>query len=169
MVKKRCSEQASLKGVDVAVPERLRLILYASQRSVAAGDIGLDTLVRHADKSNAQCSITGCLIAIRAQFAQCIEGPAHAVATLMAKIANDPRHHSIIMLRDELISRRRFADWNMGYVGQASYAAQMIADAIDGAGLGANRQPSERLLLLMEEFVRVQPQHHLSGRNGINL
>lgn len=50
-------------------------------------------------------------------FMQVLEGEEETVEALMSKIADDPRHHEIIVLSREPIEARDFGKWSMSFRG----------------------------------------------------
>ena len=50
------------------------------------------------------------------RFLQVLEGEADVIHNLYFEhIARDPRHHSLMLLADGPLRRRRFTDWRMGF------------------------------------------------------
>jgi hypothetical protein len=47
---------------------------------------------------------------------QVLEGGRSPVSALYNRIANDPRHHDVVLLSYEEIGERSFASWSMGQV-----------------------------------------------------
>jgi hypothetical protein len=48
-------------------------------------------------------------------FLQSLEGERAVVDALMQKIAQDPRHTAMKVLKQDTISERQYADWSMGF------------------------------------------------------
>lgn len=82
-------------------------------------------IVSVARANNARDGLTGVLVYTGADFAQLIEGPEQAVATLWARVSADPRHRDISILLDETNHGPWFADWRMGYIVNAELARQI--------------------------------------------
>lgn len=76
---------------------------------------------------NEQRAITGMLLFSGVHFAQVLEGPAPALAALMASIAADPRHREVRVLSRTAVTRRDFTGWSMAYVHDLG-AADLLAE-----------------------------------------
>jgi hypothetical protein len=48
-------------------------------------------------------------------FIQALEGEEEVITTLFEKIKLDKRHHTVLLLYKEPITRREFPDWTMGF------------------------------------------------------
>jgi len=90
-------------------------ILYNSYAATEFDDDALKLLLIQARERNKELGITGMLFYFKEQFLQLIEGEQSAVELLAAKIANDPRHKHFLILKNETIETRFFADWSMGF------------------------------------------------------
>lgn len=71
----------------------------------------LETSVRR-NKDN---DITGMLLYSRGNFLQVLEGEKEAVDATYQRIVQDPRHRNSILLTEEPVAERHFANWSMGY------------------------------------------------------
>jgi hypothetical protein len=52
-------------------------------------------------------------------FFQCLEGPAHAVDALYARLHHDPRHRDLVVLSRSDVDRPSYAGWSMKFVPNA--------------------------------------------------
>jgi len=95
--------------------ESLIHCIYASAATVEFDASQLAMLLEQARTSNADAGITGMLIHAEGSFFQVLEGDAHRVESLVAKIKADPRHEKVTEIIREPIPRRAFGDWTMGY------------------------------------------------------
>jgi hypothetical protein len=86
----------------------------------------LARILESATRNNPEHNITGMLAFGDDHFLQCLEGSREHVNRLYAKIANDPRHSSIVLLDYEEIKEREFADWSMRMVMLTEKNAQFI-------------------------------------------
>lgn len=66
-------------------------------------------------KNNKIYGITGLLLLNTYQFLQYLEGDEKNVKQLMKNILNDSRHTNVIIIKEEKIKQRLFANWSMGY------------------------------------------------------
>jgi hypothetical protein len=91
-------------------------LMYASR---ALGSVNQDTLaaiLKQSKTNNPPVGVTGVLCFSGGTFLQVLEGGRLAVSALYNKIANDPRHHDVVLLSYQEISERDFACWSMGQV-----------------------------------------------------
>ena len=84
-----------------------------------------------AELHNARRAITGILTLHRGRYAQVLEGPETALRALMARIAADPRHHSVQVIADGPISARRHAGWSMVYRDPKQFVLDQIDAVLD--------------------------------------
>ncbi len=71
----------------------------------------LASSVRH----NLEDGITGMLLYSQGNFLQVLEGEQAAVQATYARICQDPRHNNTVMLMEEPVKERHFAQWSMGF------------------------------------------------------
>ena len=71
----------------------------------------LESAVRH----NREDDITGMLLYSGGNFLQVLEGAQDQVRQTYQRICTDPRHTNILILTQEEVAERHFADWSMGY------------------------------------------------------
>ena len=91
----------------------LRQITYISTAQPVAPDNLLSNIERHAQRSNAVNGLTGLLMFDGVRFLQVLEGRADAVQSTFDRIAKDPRHFALVVLRDREIAEQVFAGWAM--------------------------------------------------------
>lgn len=75
---------------------------------------------------NTDLDITGLLISTSGYFAQILEGPESGVEAVMARIAVDPRHHEVRIIRRSDVSERRFPHWRMARFDGESFGAVRV-------------------------------------------
>lgn len=73
----------------------------------------LDALAADAAERNAQAGVTGLLLCNGRHFLQLLEGEEMAVRATMSRIAQDQRHHDLVVIRDDLRPMRECALWSM--------------------------------------------------------
>ena len=95
-------------------------IVYLSSALAPFDEKALRELAEHAQQRNRELDITGYLYFEQRQFIQYIEGPDEAVTGLMQRISEDHRHEVKITLYDRAVEERRFPDWSMRYITNAS-------------------------------------------------
>ncbi|MEO6564450.1 MAG: BLUF domain-containing protein [Casimicrobiaceae bacterium] len=98
---------------------------YVSRPQPELAVTEIPRIVSVARANNVRDGLTGVLVYTGADFAQLIEGPESAVATLWARVAADKRHRDISILLDETNHRPWFPDWRMGYLVNADLARQI--------------------------------------------
>lgn len=103
----------------------IRRMAYVSRPQPDLAVTEIPRIVSVARANNARDGLTGVLVYTGADFAQLIEGPVPAVATLWARVAADHRHRDISILLDETNHRPWFPDWRMGYLVNADLARQI--------------------------------------------
>lgn len=94
-------------------------LLYASRATDSLGADGLATILRQSKRHNPLEGVTGVLCFSGGIFLQVLEGGRAAVNRAFHRIAADPRHRDVELLRYEEIAERRFAGWSMGQVDMA--------------------------------------------------
>lgn len=87
-------------------------------------------LLSGAREHNGRIGVTGMLLFADGSFFQVLEGPPEVVDALFEHIRHDPRHERVTVIIREVIARRAFADWTMGF-------AHLSAPDLDGL-LGVN-------------------------------
>lgn len=95
--------------------ESLHSIVYVSTASWNFTTDDLEALLVELRTRNRINGITGLLLYNHGTFMQCLEGTEAAVSAAFARIRGSRRHGDIVELLNEVITRRRFADWQMGF------------------------------------------------------
>jgi hypothetical protein len=114
-------------------PALLFQVTYCSRAAAHVDDAAVDRLVAAAREHNPRLGITGLLVFGGGIFFQWIEGPREAVARLMAKIRDDTRHESVVMLSEsEEVRDRVFPLWDMELVA-ADDIRDVLEDALSGS------------------------------------
>lgn len=90
-------------------------ITYLSEETAPFSPEALLGLLTQCHANNPRRGLTGLLVYGNGTFLQSLEGEVAAVDALMEKIARDPRHQNLRMLRRESITERLHADWSMGF------------------------------------------------------
>jgi hypothetical protein len=117
----------------------LQQIIYTSHSHGIMTSDALVELLRRSQEKNARHGITGMLLHGGGSFMQTIEGEFEPVHRLFAAIEADARHSGLILLCDEPIERRSFADWSMAF--REISAAE--AERIPGFRLLAAMKPGD--------------------------
>jgi hypothetical protein len=90
-------------------------VTYLSRSAEPLSADALLTLLSQCHRNNTARGLTGMLLFGNGTFLQSIEGDEVAVDALLDRIAVDPRHTALKILRRETITNRQFADWSMGF------------------------------------------------------
>lgn len=108
----------------------------------------VNAIVEAAIVFNLGVGITGALVLARGRVAQVLEGPQDEVRSLMARIAADPRHTQVRVIRTAFQSERAFPNWGMAEV-RATDEFQDLAERTSAAE-GVDTVAAERLFLLLQ-------------------
>ena len=95
--------------------DTLTHLIYASTASRRFDKQELLKLLENVRAANARCGVTGMLLYEDLNFFQVLEGPESAITPLFKKIATDKRHTGVVMIIQEPIVERSFADWTMSF------------------------------------------------------
>jgi len=90
-------------------------LTYSSYATEPLNDDQLMDLLKESRSTNDRYNITGLLYYFNQSFIQLIEGNEESVKLIYGKICKDPRHYSVIMLKDGYTAKRYFPDWSMGF------------------------------------------------------
>jgi Sensors of blue-light using FAD len=89
-------------------------LMYASRAVDTASEAEMALILQQSKKNNPGVGVTGVLCFSAGIFLQVLEGGRNAVSALYNKIAADPRHKDVVLLRYEEIDERSFGSWSMG-------------------------------------------------------
>lgn len=92
-------------------------LLYVSAAREPFGKAQLIELLEKARSKNARLGITGMLLYKGGDFMQLLEGDEASVRALFDTIRRDPRHQHCLVVFEEAVGERLFADWAMGFRG----------------------------------------------------
>jgi len=90
-------------------------VTYISQEASPLSADALLGLLSQCHQNNVARGLTGMLLFGNGTFLQSLEGERAVVDALMQKIAQDPRHTAMKVLKQDTISERQYADWSMGF------------------------------------------------------
>lgn len=65
---------------------------------------------------NRRAGLTGFLVHQGGRFHGVLEGPQRALFSRMERIVTDPRHHKLVVVREDTIDSRRFQNWSFGFL-----------------------------------------------------
>jgi hypothetical protein len=110
-------------------------------RSTAAGSVtsaDLEALLFDARAFNAHSGVTGVLLVAEGQYLQYLEGPAHALESVYARIQASRRHRELEILFKGDVSERLFETWHMAFAQVPESTFLRLAEADWEADLGAS-------------------------------
>ncbi len=111
-------EQLMGRGPSDAVtdrtPRELRRVLYLSRATSPLSSNDLLLMCSGFASRNASMAVTGILVYAAGRFLQVIEGDPDAIGVLVDRISGDRRHGEMMVVIDEHVKARLFAQWNMG-------------------------------------------------------
>ena len=95
-------------------------LIYSSAAVTPFTPTQLSTLLDRARKRNDLFNVSGMLLYHDGSFLQVLEGPNDGVDTIYRSITNDKRHTSHKMLGRQVVLRREFEGWSMGFADTSS-------------------------------------------------
>lgn len=90
-------------------------VTYLSQASSPLSADGLLELLDQCHRNNTAKGLTGMLLFGNGTFLQSLEGEKSVVDPLVDRIAKDPRHRDMKILRRDDITERQYSEWSMGF------------------------------------------------------
>ena len=99
----------------------LNYLVYVSQAAHDLSEAALADILRASQRYNAARDITGALLFVegrdgrRGAFMQLLEGDGQELERLRARIFDDSRHHTKVVLDRGPLTQRNFADWSMAF------------------------------------------------------
>ena len=103
----------------------MRLTYYSHNKIVEQGakqTEELKAILAACSRNNPNDGISGALLFSKSHFAQILEGDRKAVTSTFCRIAQDPRHSDIVILKAAPIDERTFTNWAMTFAGQSDTA-----------------------------------------------
>jgi hypothetical protein len=128
-------------------------LMYASRAVPAVDQTALVAILRQSKAANPAHGITGVLCFSEGIFLQVLEGGRSAVNQLYNRIAADPRHTQVELLKYEEIGERRFAGWSMGQVNMARLNPALLLKYSERATLDPYAVSGQVSMALFEELV----------------
>lgn len=130
-------------------------LIYSSRRTAPDRAGLVEDILEAAQRNNALLGLTGALVFDHRHFVQLLEGSRATVTEMFLRIAQDPRHAEIQLIRVDETARRRFPVWFMHHAamrgsGLVSARAYMPRSEFEPSELGA-----EGALALFDEVAEV--------------
>lgn len=118
----------------------------------------LRKLVISAGENNRKQAITGGLMFNRDYFGQVIEGDRGTVSALFCKIANDPRHCSVVIVEASAVDRRLFEQWSMGLAEKTETADKINSSFKLERGFDPSEMDAKTFMRYVFEMVNLEDQ-----------
>ena len=128
-------------------------LMYASRAAASMDNEALAAIMKKSRAHNPQVGVTGVLCFSGGIFLQVLEGGRLPVSQLYNRIANDPRHRDVALLRYEEIEERRFAGWAMGQVDMARLNPALLLKYLPTPALDPYAVSGEVSMALFDELV----------------
>lgn len=141
----------------------LHRLIYVSSMMGNCSQVEIEQIMDSARRHNLPAHITGFLCFANGFFLQILEGSRSAVSETFCRIAQDPRHHNIMILDCSPIAERQFADWAMGYAGETKanrFLFCQFSEHDSFAPYELTRENAYHLLLNLADTLRTN--HHLA-------
>jgi len=156
-----CRLATPVIGDDKIVPDKLFRIIYVSTASKFFDRTELLNFLQQTRERNTRVGITGLALYKDGQFMQVLEGGEAAVREAFARISQRLEHYGIMIIVQEYIEQRQFADWSMAFPdldrteGQnVPGYSEFLNTPLTGAEFAANPSRCEKLLLLFKKNIR---------------
>jgi hypothetical protein len=128
-------------------------LMYASRAAASMDTETLAAIMKKSRAHNPQVGVTGVRCQSGGIFLQVLEGGRLPVSQLYNRIASDPRHHDVALLRYEEIGERRFAGWAMGQVMMNMLNPALLLKYSERAELDPYAVSGEVSMALFDELV----------------
>lgn len=90
-------------------------IAYVSVATKPLSEDNVVAILLQSRANNVRLGLTGALLCHGQRFIQILEGEEQQVLTKYRTISVDPRHRNVHLLSQELIEKRQFPQWTMGF------------------------------------------------------
>ena len=128
-------------------------LMYVSRAADSVNQNELVAILKKSKANNVNVGVTGVLCFSAGIFLQVLEGGRSAVSALYNKIANDPRHHDVVLLSYEEVNERSFAGWSMGRANLARLNPSLVMKYSETALLNPYAVSGKMSMALFNEMV----------------
>ncbi len=128
-------------------------LMYVSRAADSVNQNELVAILKKSKANNVGQGVTGVLCFSAGIFLQVLEGGRRAVSALYNKIANDPRHHDVVLLSYEEIGERSFAGWSMGRANLSRLNPALVMKYSETALLNPYAVSGQMSMALFNEMV----------------
>ena len=128
-------------------------LMYASRAAEPVKPETLNAILKKSTHHNPTVGVTGVLCFSGAVYLQVLEGGRMQVSALYNRIAQDPRHHDVVLLSYDEIDERRFAGWAMGQVNMSRLNPALLLKYSDTGVLDPYAVSGKASQALFDELV----------------
>lgn len=128
-------------------------LMYASRAADSVNQSELVAILKKSKAHNADIGVTGVLCLSAGIFLQVLEGGRSPVSALYLRIANDPRHHDVVLLSYEEVDERCFAGWSMGRANLSRLNPALVMKYSESAQLDPYAVSGKMSMALLNEMV----------------
>jgi hypothetical protein len=148
--------RSSAKGSNM-----LYRLIYSSRGQPNVAAIELSQAIRMildtSRRNNPALGVTGALMFNAGYFAQVLEGSAHAVEQLLARIIRDRRHHDVAVLSRGDVPARAFSDWSMALIGASKTNPLRYSPLASDSAYNPSLMSSDELVDTLGRLIREVP------------
>jgi hypothetical protein len=94
----------------------MKYLIYISTAVKLLNEIELNEILSINTNNNKALNITGMLMYSEGTFIHVLEGGEHDVDAIFEKIELDTYHKNIIKLTEDILDKRNFPEWSMGFI-----------------------------------------------------
>ncbi|TMM48203.1 BLUF domain-containing protein [Qipengyuania marisflavi] len=127
----------------------MQRIIYVSEAVANLPSDEVFRIIETSSRNNMGEDITGFLLFRAGKFLQLVEGPRGNLDSLLARLHQDPRHHSINILSREPVFERLFPRWRMKRLANGQDAVAALDQAM-AAEVGNGSIPAEVRAFLLD-------------------
>jgi uncharacterized protein YozE (UPF0346 family) len=156
-----CRPASPVTGDGKMADDKLYRIAFVSTALKLFDRMELLGILQQCRERNVRVEITGLLLYRDGQFMQILEGRERAVKEEFVRISQRPEHYGIMVLVEEHIEQRHFADWSMAYQdldwpkeSNVPGYSQFLNTPLTEAGFVANPSRCEKILHLFKKNIR---------------
>jgi hypothetical protein len=125
-------------------------LIYTSRVSPDFREHDIPELLKTIRPANAKLQITGTLFFLGTAFLQVLEGEAHSVDRVYARILVDKRHTQVMTISRDAIEERSFPNWTMDFAtidpGEAGEIIGNSGAFTDGAPVRLDSRSANKLI-----------------------
>ena len=113
MMQHQFAHGMDVRATEAPAADAVCMLAYRSRATFNPSPKDIDRLLRAAQERNRASKLTGILIYEQGWFFQWLEGPSQSLMRVWDSIRRDDRHCDIEILREQPMTKRMFASWNL--------------------------------------------------------